>query len=85
VATAVTDRADLLRVEGYAAGSVDEVVDRYRKAFGGRTLVTLGGAERRDDVTTLSVDGPSTRGAVTLTPSCAGVDVRLELRPLVGS
>ena len=73
-----------LIVEGYAAGVLDEVIASYRSAFASRSLLTLRLAESQENRATLAIDGPSTKGSVTLTRACDRVDVLLELRPLAG-
>lgn len=84
-ATSVDRGADLLVVEGHGPGSVDEIARTFEDAFASRTLVTLEADEASDgDGATYTVGGPSTSGTLVLTTSCDGVDVRLELRPLVG-
>ena len=85
VYTSVSQDPASLQAEGYASGSVDEVVEAYRSAFDGRSLLTLGW-QTQGDHASLTIGGPSTEGSVELTRLCDDrVGVELELRPLTGS
>ncbi len=85
VVTAATTDASAIDVDGYAVGTLDDVAARYEEAFEGRSLVTLRHTGDEEERATLAIDGPSTRGTLRLTTGCSDVvDVRLELRPLVG-